>query len=532
MALLKSITTLSLIFLIHVTQSSQALAESSVSLQGFLKVEHLDTNAKSKLNLNLQFQKLEDKKWNIQFDGDTSNTLNHLNLNFTETNNLVITGLYSDPVELLNFSDLNCWRKEAPYVLVCWSKNNFQLDFIKDKTQLSVWAFANEFPSSNTVSHAADGFTVENLRALSLKKSFDNRAEYERVIQASQLARASYMALLPRLTFSTATNLATGGGFGTGMISLLGDLAPFLFPTNWINAAASDLRSQAESKTLNIQKLNIEQQVEGMSNLVIRDSNILTHYKDLLAEMNLVREQIETREKLGQYPVGSLNNIDSLRLRLTSDIATLTENIEDQKRALSIMVGFTSPDTIQNVYWQNEPFPIEKPIIITQENALKWGIERSVELAQMNILISLAETQEELAVWSWIDPSGAAFTGIGFHYPAMIEVSEAHVREMNIQKEQQKTQIKGIAINVTETLMLTQNLYKISIQQLDVDTKRKNLFTDQIKLGAAIDFFGLLQTYQDYLTSQSVKENHLAEYRTARARAQRLILEGAYSNLK
>ncbi|MGZ3773626.1 MAG: hypothetical protein ACXVCY_06610 [Pseudobdellovibrionaceae bacterium] len=374
-------------------------------------------------------------------------------------------------------------------------------------------------------------FSIENLKKISITKSFDNRAELERVTQARLTARATYLSLLPRLTVGTLENGMGGSTMVMSVLQVAGDLLPFLFPANWIKAKESTLQAQAEAKTLNIQKLDVEQQVEALADLILRDIAIWTQYKALLTEIISVREKVEVLEKFGIYPVGSVYNIDSIRIPLMSDVKTLEMAIQAQKRNLSVMAGFSNPDTVLDVKWENEPFNIQAPMVLSKENAIEWGKARSVEIAQMNILIALARKQKVQAIWSWTDPSGNNFTGIGFHYPAMIQVSDAHIREMEIQGEQLKAQITNTAEGIVQDLELSKQNYSLALQKLDVETKRKNLLTNQIKLGAQIDFALLIQIYQEYLSAQTDKETRLAEYRVARARAQRLILTGSYGEL-
>lgn len=531
MALLKKFNYLGITTLFLFSLSQFAIAGTSLTYNGSFRIEKLDTHVVSTSQIKVKFESQTDKIWLLQFDGEAKKILSQIQLDFNNPNALQISGLNNLKLTLTNSPDLGCYRNDNPYLMMCWGTTGFQLDFISANQQISVWAYDMHQAPTQLINNPATTFTIEDLRKTSINKSFDNRAEFERVIQARELSKASHLALLPRLTFNSAFNLATAGGLGMGIIQSLADLAPFLFPTNWINAEASELRSQAESKTLIIQKLNVQQQVEGLCDLILLNSAILSNYRDLLKELQDIREEVDTREKLGQYMTGSVDNVDAIIYPLISDITSLSENIEDQKRDLSVMVGFANPETIQNVSWQSEPYPIEKPFEITKENSTKWSIERSVELAQVDVLIDLANNQMEQSVWSWLDPSGAPFTGIGFHYPAMIEVSAAHIREMGVQKEQLKAQITNSALTVVDAIERSQENYLNALKMVEVQTRRKNLFIDQIKLGVLADMRDFPQIQRDYIDSIVRRENYHSEYRAARAKVQRLILDGAYAGI-
>jgi hypothetical protein len=366
-------------------------------------------------------------------------------------------------------------------------------------------------------------FSIEELRAQSLARNFDNKIEYEKVTESRKSAEAAYLALAPRLTLNTVATVLSGGG--VGLLSAAGDLVPFLFPTNWLQADASEIQSEVEHKTLRIMRENTAVQVESLANLILRDEAILNHSKDLIYEVQDLRQEIYMREALGQYPAGSTANMDAILTNLKEDYLTLQNNQKDQYVQLASMAGYRDLGKIHHVHWRAESYDISRPWNPSQSDLIKKALTRSLEISQAESMIDLASTNEDKSFWSWLDPSGNYLTGLGFYWSKNIEIAKEQSKEMNLLREKLVVTTER---DVRHSFILFRDAldhYKLSLEQLTVQEFRKKNLTERVHLGAKVDFFGLVQVLQDYLQSQSQVENQIAQYRNTRGQLKRYTLE-------
>jgi hypothetical protein len=272
--------------------------------------------------------------------------------------------------------------------------------FIVGILSLSGAAFASNAAESNSTGV----YSIENLREVSQIQNLDSRIELERVLEAKHNAQASYLALAPRLTFNSLATILSGGG--VGLIGVIGDLVPFLFPSNWYQAKGNQIQAEAENITHQIAKLNVATEVESLANVIIRDENIIQHYRALTGEAINLRQEVHVRELMGQYPAGATNNIDSILYGLQQDCLTLQNNLKDQYVQLAVMAGLPSLHAITKVFWKKESSDLNHPWHGNLEDLKKNVLSRSLEIQQMDKMNQLAQSNVKKSYWSWLDPSG------------------------------------------------------------------------------------------------------------------------------
>lgn len=438
---------------------------------------------------------------------------------------LVLSGLDTLHPEIsLSYDETDkCWHGSELSLLICYNENSFDFQtFDSNLTKFHITAKRNYSPSYLEVPKNKSAFTIEELKKLVKEKSFDSRMEYQRVLEARKNAQANYMALAPRLTLGTVGSLLSGNGVAL-FLSVMSDLTPFLFPTNWIKAHEAGLQADAENITQKIMKADSQLSVETLADLILRDEISLSYYNEMIASAQVLHDSIQIRENLGQYPVGSTDNIQSILNSLYSDKMELTKNIQQQKYSLSIMVGFDKPEKIQKISWKKEAYPVGFPLSVTKNNLIQEAQDHSLERSQLEKIIAISKNEEQKAYWSWIDPSGSALTGLGLPYGVMIEISKEKTQELQIQKEQIMAYTNQKASEAYENYATALQEYKLSQINLDLQNKRKQLFEEKINLGLQVDFFGLLSVLQDNLNAKVKMATAEANYRVSRAAIQRLM---------
>lgn len=368
-------------------------------------------------------------------------------------------------------------------------------------------------------------FAIEELKEISKKRNFDSRIEYTKVVEAKKSSEAAYLALAPRLTLNTIATLLTPGAIqGAGFLTVAGDLVPFLFPSNWYQAEATDWQYQIEQLTLKILKLDTATQVEQLSNLILRDLKIASQYRVLASEIRNVLDEVKIREQLGQYPDGSAANVASILSALERDALAIENNTNDQFVQLAVMAGMKDVKAVKSIQWRLEKFDIEHPWIGDETSTLILARQKSLELKQAKDLIELAKTNLHKWEWSWLDPSGAYLTGIGLPYGKTIEIAETQVKELRLGKEKTELFIARDLSHVFNVYSDAISHYSMGKDALKIQNERKNIILQNFQIGARVDFFGLTQIYQDYLQTVIQIENAVAQYRNARAQLTRFLL--------
>jgi hypothetical protein len=381
--------------------------------------------------------------------------------------------------------------------------------FIVGILSLSGAAFASNAAESNSTGV----YSIENLREVSQIQNLDSRIELERVLEAKHNAQASYLALAPRLTFNSLATILSGGG--VGLIGVIGDLVPFLFPSNWYQAKGNQIQAEAENITHQIAKLNVATEVESLANVIIRDENIIQHYRALTGEAINLRQEVHVRELMGQYPAGATNNIDSILYGLQQDCLTLQNNLKDQYVQLAVMAGLPSLHAITKVFWKKESSDLNHPWHGNLEDLKKNVLSRSLEIQQMDKMNQLAQSNVKKSYWSWLDPSGNYLTGLGLPFGENVLIAKDQLEQIRLQK----LQVAQLAVQYAER---SYNSYQdaiahnlINTEGTKVQESRKSLLMDRISLGSKVDFYGLVQ-----------KENYAAQFRNMRAQLNRQLVGG------
>lgn len=479
--------------------------------------------------VKIEIQAIDSENANLEIKSLSAKSLPiplHYHLAITKfSGGLVLSGLDSSHPEInLNYDTSDkCWHGSELSLLICYNDDTFDFQtFDNNLTKFHISAKRNYSPKYLEVPKNKTSFSIEELRKLVQEKSFDSRMEYQRVLEARKNAQANYLSLAPRMTLGTVGALLSGNGVGL-FISVMSDLTPFLFPTNWIKAKEAGLQSDAENITQKIMKADSQLSVETLADLILRDEASLVYYQEMISSTQVLHDSIQIRENLGQYPVGSTDNIQSILNSLYADKMELTKNIQQQKYSLSIMVGFDKPEKIQKISWKKESNPVHFPLNINKTNLIQEAQKQSLESAQLDKIIAISKSEEQKAYWSWIDPSGSALTGLGLPYGVMIEISKEKTQELQIQKEQIMAYTNQKASEAYENYTTALQEYKLSQINLDLQNKRKQLFDEKINLGLQVDFFGLLSVLQDNLNAKVKMAAAEANYRVSRAAIQRLM---------
>jgi hypothetical protein len=438
---------------------------------------------------------------------------------------LSIPGLMDRPVPLRQAGDCFVFEGQGR-VELCATADKFYLQISSaDGTpllSLSANQFAVEAPFPVEV---PQDYSLAQVVNLAFQLNFDNRIEYEHVMQAKFTAKTAYLNLIPHFSLSTMMNGATGGFIG--LLGSIGDLVPFLLPTRWFQAREASLRTQAEKDALTLMRLDLGTQVEGLVYALVRDQQILDEYTALLNQGNAMRDQIVRYEADGSTPAGTVDPVDSEINSMMLDLTALKILVGLDKAAVAQAIGMHGPEAVLNMAIGEERQPFETAVILDSDPAGRTALTRSFELRQLDFLIKVSHFQKTEVYFNWLDPCGDPSTNLGLGLGSVIAGSQSRIHELEIKREQ-------IQSNIREKVYESVSMYDGAIQaaklvQQGVKLQHNRLIRmkGEIKPGWS-NGFDMEAVLQDYVASIIRRATVQASFRVARSKIDRFLLEGFY----
>ena len=374
-------------------------------------------------------------------------------------------------------------------------------------------------------------YSLDDAMKHTFNGSFETRAQFERAIEASHVASNAYWNLLPRLNINLGVSAAKSvtGGF-LELLGAVGDLAPFLLPTRWIQASIAAKHSDAEKTGLLIMRGDTGAEVEALIYSWKKDGDILTDFVDIVAQAQHLADQLRSEEVYGQYPLGTADTIQTSINAMKMDQANLAAAWDDEKAALAQAMGFINPDAVLNitVSAQSDEPGLDHLDEVTLENQV---LERALELTQINKLIEIAKSSQ-LATWfQWLDPSGDPNASLGAGLPSAISITGDHVDELNLQREKLESALRQKARQALDDYQTAQDQSLLSSQDRALQEKRLARTLELVNFGKDTNTVELVSVYQDLLRSIIIDRTAQASIQVARVKLNRLLLEGYYSQL-
>jgi len=438
------------------------------------------------------------------------------------------------PVTLLKSQDPQCYSSTTNVkITLCSTQPEITFDITDPRNGtalLSVVLYQYRRPGG-LVDESPKAFTLTRAIELAQHKSFSSRIEVEHVIQAKLAMKFAYLNLLPKIS--------AGNLFNSGLASLvptfpttiasIGNLPSFLLPNRWFVAGASGDQYRAEQDTFKLIRLNMGATVEGIFYAYYRDRQARQLTQKTFDQATDVRNEVKIREDLGQLPRGSTGNMDSILNQMQQALTVFDQLLIEDRSAISQTLGFFNPQTVQDAIIDVEHNPIEHAPAVDFKTISNAAVSRSFEVDQINFLIRAAYTTRTSQFFAFLDPEADPNLGLGFGLPVQIEISSSKIQELGINREQIQSMISQSALNaVTDYNQALQN-FRDANAGVGIQQNLLDIALNSLKVGAKVDFFGLVQVYQNYLASQIQVETARANYRVARARIDRLLLRGFYA---
>ena len=378
---------------------------------------------------------------------------------------------------------------------------------------------------------SSKSYSVSELFQQALNQNFDSVIEFQRVVQAKLNTETDYLNLIPHLSVNSVLNIAALNNLG--YLKAVGDIVPFLFPTRWLEAREAKYRSEGEFDAWILSKADAASLVEGLSESVARDEQILSVINDNESFIVGVRDQIREREQTGLMQAGASDDVESILNAIEEGKEALISNVQAAKASLAEAVGMDYYDAVSDVKLPDLPsldhmMPYEKEAILKLQDV---AIDRSYELRQMSSLIQVSRLQHTASYFQWLDPSGDREGGLGFDLFTYEKISAARTQELIAKREKLEAGIlEKVAITAGRANESLKS-YQLTSTGVEIQTRRIQRHLSNMRTGIAFSMSDLTNALQEKLKAQIGLLQSQYSYLIVQGNINRLLLAGPYSNL-
>ena len=470
-----------------------------------LDLAHLDRSAYSKVSLH-------------------KTSSNEIQLNVTE--------LQPDSITLKR--DKDCYTSSDRFqVKLCLAQTEILIEVsnLSGKTGAPLYSLTLDyFPTENAVApEQPKALTLTEAMHQAFTMNFSTRIEFERTQQARSLAKNAYLNLIPHLSLGSAMAVAQLNPYG--IIAVIGDLAPFLLPSRWLHAKQEAELSKAQRDALTLMRGDTGVQVEAFAYALARDTKISAAYKQMRQEFIGLKTQVQWREHLGDFPRGSADNLESTIRYLRADSDAIDLGIEEQKAYVGQTLGLINPKAVLDVALEEELLPVEKAVALDEKDFFSTVLDRAFELRQLEYVMAAAKTAKSATYFEWLDPSGDPTAGLGAGLFAGVAVKDSDVKQLTIAHQQ----IQSILLQKTSNTIGDYNESIEDFSNMSAVLKLKETHIqevqDLLKFSRDVSLLDLVTAMQDRLLAQVNVESARVTFRMNRAKLDRLMLQGFYSQL-
>lgn len=397
--------------------------------------------------------------------------------------------------------------RAKPNVSLCFNSAQVYLKLIDLAQMLTISGslFRNEAP---VVFEPPQEFSLGDSIREALHKNYDSRISLEHILQARASAIAAWLNLLPHLT----TNLIWNAPLPTyvSVVATLQGLTPFLLPTWWMEGKIANLNSKVERDAHSILQADLASNIEQLFYSFERDSKIMSAYQ----RVSLLTAG---HEELHRWVQSLQDGLDRV--------------LKEDQYAISLALGKHNPEAIEKISIGEELQTAEQASPVDRAELADWAHHRSFELDQLDYLIQISKIKKLELFFTWLDPSGDQKNSLGLNLVGQVPLAKSQIHELEIKREQ----LKSIIYRNSYLLALEYNaaldLCKKGKSREEIETNFNQLISDLAEVNSPATSESLKKVIQGYLGDIAQYENQLAAFRVARAKKDRLILEGYFEEL-
>jgi hypothetical protein len=358
-------------------------------------------------------------------------------------------------------------------------------------------------------------------------RAFSSRIEFEHLVQAKYTAKTTWLNLIPHLSINSIIGL--GSISMASLLGSVGDLVPFLLPTRWFMARGATARDQAEAQALVAMKLDTMAFIQSLTLGIGRDTEVVQQLEQNLGQIRAIRDEIHDREKLGQFPLGSSDDISALVNALDQDLSALHGALAAEYTTVAQIAGFQNPKAIESIRYDLPPGMTGVRAAPDEQRIIVEALNLSPELRQMDFLIDASRWDSKTRTFQWLDPAGDAQGGLGVALGSYLAVGRSQVSEMRIRREQLRSALSQKVVDTLNDLQIQANSYRLAGEGVEINFKRVQRLTDQMSFGTGFDLMGLALALQDWVKDGVGQSTARYNAMAAQCRLDRILRQGPYA---
>lgn len=418
---------------------------------------------------------------------------------------VVLPLIQEGPIQLQRRGD--CYKGqielEAPHLReidLCFTNQTISVD-VRGANDFLEWTLtATRFSSPSELQfEIPKTWKLSQLVDYALTHSFGSQIELENVIQAKNEVMSNFFALFPRLNIGTlAWNIGAGKIIPYTMIATLGDLAPFLIPTRWIEIPKSKFLAQAMQTSKMLFHANLIVEVEILAHLFEKNRQILKIYEELLAKTKLIREVILEVEKKKKITSNSIQLLDIFYQLTESNMKEVSLQLSKNRFALSKCLGLSNPEGIKNIDFDQEDSHLMQTEKINSYELAQIAVNRSFEIKQLDEIIKSAKYQKLQLYFSWLDPQAIPQHNLGPSLFSEFRINKSKINQLRIHRLQLISFLAHDAFNAAESHNQALEGYKAISQGKEVARH----YLNQVMLNASehdLDIKDIIAAVETYL---------------------------------
>ncbi len=421
-------------------------------------------------------------------------------------------------------------------VELCWNTSRLSLKYTDANSKSVLTALYlgkddNLLPPPGK-ERVASNYTLDELLGRAKFLNYSVSQEAERVYQAKKQVTVALGNLLPHFNTRDALAYATGGALG--LAEAVGDLLPFLFPSNWFKWIEAGHLADAERKSFASLRGNEMNAVENLFYLVHRDQDIFSVLEDHIEWLKKIYNAILVKEQNAGLPKGSADLFTTVIVELAQDYEQLRFLLAQQYGAIAHAVALPPISGISGL--ENVVLPdLSATNSIQAKDIYVEGQAKSFEIATIEYMIKAARNSTKERAFGFLDP--ASDRNIGFGYPALIQVGKSQEAELRKRRDEMFSLIEKRSIDVAADYNSSLRAFTLGTSGLRSSQGYMNLLLRELQTGEELldrpEFLNLVvETSRKVLRFRLNLISAQYSYMIAKSKLDRLTLTGYYRNLE
>lgn len=388
------------------------------------------------------------------------------------------------------------------------------------------------------------GNAVAEVRPVSLEEITDrvSNENYfvlqnaQKVYQAKQTIQLARRNLLPKLNL---WRLIESPLSGRGLLGIIGDIAPFLVPNNWLRVEEEKLFAEATRygyKALWANELLTARALLMQSSL---EESLRYGLEDNHRALKRIYDIVKSREDLGALPAGSASQLQIQMLDARNEILMLSKVIQENRSQLAFVLGYPGND---------EAIPAGIKYVALSDNLpLKYSdyeaqvLNASPESSQYGALIKAADYVKKERYFTFLGSStlsrgtgGGVFDdlpmqdGLGFGLAPSVRIVKAQKEILNLQKQAVEETLRKDLKILIESYNLDLSARADSLKGLSLTQARLFALEDRMKLGEMIEPVELVQAAEGRMDAIAIYHAREIRLLLNRDRLRRLAFADAF----